>query len=73
MNVIGYCRVSTDDQAENGFSLPHQQESIRKHCELHNFNLIGIYTEDHSGFHGFNRPEWLKLERYALNRKNKSI
>ena len=71
MKVIGYCRVSTDDQAENGFSLPHQQESIRKHCELHNFNLIGIYTEDFSGFRGFNRPEWLKLENYALNRKNK--
>jgi site-specific DNA recombinase len=70
MNVICYKRVSTDDQADRGFSLQHQEDMLRKWCEINNHNIIEIYTEDFSG-KTFNRPEWKKL--MAFIKKNKKI
>lgn len=34
--VIGYCRVSTESQADSGHSLGAQQEMILQYCQLHN-------------------------------------
>ncbi len=31
--VIGYRRVSTDEQAEKGFSLQHQEDVLRAYCQ----------------------------------------
>lgn len=56
MNVICYKRVSTDDQADRGFSLQHQERMLRQFCEINNYNIVGIYTEDHSA-KTFDRPE----------------
>jgi len=64
MNIIGYCRVSTDEQSEHGFSLPHQEEAIRKYCAEKNYKVIRIYKEDCSGFKTFNRPAWNQLEEF---------
>jgi len=40
--VIGYVRVSTEDQAINGVSLDAQQDKIRQYCELYDLELVGI-------------------------------
>ncbi|WP_074223085.1 recombinase family protein [Algoriphagus halophilus] len=64
MNVISYSRVSTDEQAEKGFSLSHQEEAIKRYCHQKGYNLIQSFKEDYTGFKDFNRPEWLKLEQY---------
>jgi site-specific DNA recombinase len=42
-------RVSTDDQAENGYSLPSQLEACRKYAELQGFSVVGEFTDDISG------------------------
>ena len=68
MNVICYKRVSTDDQADRGFSLQHQEDMLVKWCELNKHIVVGIYTEDYSG-KSFDRPEWNKLMTYI--KKNK--
>lgn len=68
VNVITYGRVSTDEQADHGFSLNHQEEMLRKYCELKNHNIIKHYTEDYSA-KNFNRPEWKNLMEYV--KKNK--
>jgi DNA invertase Pin-like site-specific DNA recombinase len=60
MNVICYKRVSTDEQADRGFSLPHQETVLRKYCEINNYNIVEIYTEDYSA-KTFDRPEWKKI------------
>jgi len=60
MNVICYKRVSTDDQADRGFSLQHQENMLKQFCQLHNHNVVGIYTEDYSA-KDFDRPEWKKI------------
>ena len=57
INVILYCRVSTDEQAEKGFSLNYQEESLKRFCTGMGYNIIKIFREDHSA-KNFNRPEW---------------
>ncbi len=58
--AILYIRVSTDEQADKGYSLQHQEERLRKYCELHNIEVVELYKEDHSA-KTFNRPEFTKL------------
>jgi site-specific DNA recombinase len=40
--VIGYVRVSTDEQAREGLSLVHQEERISGYCRLYNLDLVRI-------------------------------
>ena len=39
INVILYCRVSTDEQAEKGFSLNYQEETLKNHCAFKGYNI----------------------------------
>ena len=68
MNVILYKRVSTDDQADRGFSLQHQEKVLNDYCNLRGYNIIDTYTEDYSG-KTFDRPEWKKLMAYIKKHK----
>lgn len=70
MNVICYKRVSTDEQADRGFSLQHQETMLTKYCEINNFNIVDIYTEDCSG-KSFDRPEWKKIMTYIRSHRGK--
>lgn len=47
-NVIGYARISTQEQAE-GNGLEFQQEAITSYCQSNSLNLCGIYTDIASG------------------------
>ena len=67
-NVILYCRVSTDEQAEKGFSLNYQEESLKRFCEGMGYNIMKIYKEDHSA-KNFKRPQWNELKLYAKANK----
>ena len=67
-NVILYCRVSTDEQAEKGFSLNYQEESLKRFCEGMGYNIMKIYREDHSA-KNFKRPQWNELKLYAKANK----
>lgn len=69
MNVICYKRVSTDEQADRGFSLQHQEDVLRRYCEINKFNIVDIYTEDYSA-KTFDRPEWNKIMLFLRKHKN---
>ncbi len=70
MNAIIYTRVSTDEQAEKGFSLRHQKQLLTTYCTLNQIRVIKHYEEDFSA-KNFNRPEWKNLMEYAtVNKKN---
>lgn len=43
--VIGYCRVSSAEQASEGLSLQMQQDKIRQYANLHDLELVDIITD----------------------------
>lgn len=43
--VVGYCRVSTQEQAVGGSSMDSQEAQIRAYCLLNNLDLIEIYKD----------------------------
>jgi len=55
-----YVRVSTDEQADVGYSQRYQVETLRKYCKKEDNSIGHVIYEDHSA-KTFNRPEWLKL------------
>ena len=66
--VILYVRVSTDEQARLGYSLGHQELVLTKFCELREFEIAGVYREDHSA-KNFERPEYKKLFKFCKTHK----
>lgn len=47
--AVLYARVSTDEQAERGYSLPSQIAACRRYADLHGFSVVGEYQDDLSG------------------------
>lgn len=45
-NAIGYIRVSTGLQAEEGFGLDVQEQQIRRLCEERGFHLITVFSDE---------------------------
>ena len=43
--AIGYIRVSTEDQAENGVSMDAQRAKIEAWCLLNDYQLEAVYTD----------------------------
>jgi DNA invertase Pin-like site-specific DNA recombinase len=46
MKAIGYCRVSTVIQAQEGVSLAAQRARIKAWCALNEFELVGIFADE---------------------------
>jgi len=57
-----YIRVSTDEQADKGYSQRNQEEVLKRYCEINSIQVRNIIFEDHSA-KSFVRPEWKKLEQ----------
>jgi site-specific DNA recombinase len=55
-----YIRVSTDEQADKGYSQRNQEEMLRKYCNLHAIQVRKTIFEDHSA-KTFTRPQWKTL------------
>ncbi len=56
-----YIRVSTDEQAEDGYSLHAQDRACRLYCELHSVTVGDSYIDDgYTGTNG-NRPGFAHL------------
>jgi DNA invertase Pin-like site-specific DNA recombinase len=66
MNVISYCRISSDEQSNH--SIPYQEESIRKYSEFRGYKVIRTYIEDYSA-KNFERPEWKKLMTFLQSQR----
>jgi len=65
-----YIRVSTDEQAEKGYSQRNQEELLRKYCALHNIVIRNVVFEDHSA-KTFNRPKWNQLLQSIKRNKHR--
>ncbi|VXC57330.1 Resolvase domain [Sphingobacterium multivorum] len=64
-----YIRVSTDEQADKGYSQRNQEEMLRKYCINQSIEVRNIIYEDHSA-KTFNRPEWKNLVLTLKKKKN---
>ena len=62
--AIIYTRVSTDEQAEKGYSLQYQLDRIQKYCDIQGIKHIAHFQEDFSA-KTFERPEFKKLLLYC--------
>ncbi|MBC7934253.1 MAG: recombinase family protein [Rhizobacter sp.] len=63
-----YIRVSTDEQADKGYSQINQDEMLRKFCSINNIDVRKAIFEDHSA-KTFNRPRW----KEKFDQLNKSV
>lgn len=52
--LMGYCRVSTEDQRSNGVSLGAQRERLAAYATAHGLDLVGI--EEDAGVSGATKP-----------------
>jgi site-specific DNA recombinase len=52
IRAVGYARVSTDEQAEQGISIPLQKSRITSYCQAKGWHLEGFYVDD--GYSGKN-------------------
>ena len=43
--VVGYVRVSSEQQTDHGVSLQAQEEKIRQYCSLYDLTLVDIITD----------------------------
>ena len=72
MNVIIYCRVSSDEQTL-GASLDVQEERLRKYCNQMGYNIINNipYREDESAKTFEKRPVIQGIMSYIRKNKGK--
>ena len=56
LKVCGYCRVSTDEQKNFGFSISAQEDKIKNYCKENNYILTNIYIDEGFSASNINRP-----------------
>lgn len=66
MRIIGYVRVSTEKQADEGASLDVQRRKLDCYCELHDHELVDVYTDAGASGKNMNR-EGLRAALDALD------
>lgn len=65
-NVIGYIRVSTDEQAQGGHSLDAQRAKLEQYASLYDLNLVEVIVDAGVSAKSLDRPG-LQLALAALN------
>ncbi len=69
-----YMRVSTEDQAREGFSLPEQKERLEAYCKLKEYEVKDYYEDAGiSAKTGNYRPEFERLKEDIINKRINTI
>ena len=63
MTVVGYCRLSRDEDKENYSSIEEQKRIIKEYASTRNWNIDDkdFYIDDNVSGYTFNRPEFTKM------------
>lgn len=63
MTVVGYCRLSRDEDKENYSSIEEQKRIIKDYASSRNWNIKDedFYIDDNVSGYTFNRPEFSKM------------
>jgi site-specific DNA recombinase len=65
-----YIRVSTDEQADKGYSQRSHEEVLRRYCEINHITIRKAIFEDHSA-KTFMRPQWQNMLANLKKYRNK--
>lgn len=68
MIAAGYLRVSTDEQAEHGISIPSQKSRILSYCNSQGWELYKFYIDDGYSGKDLERPDIKALIRDSESR-----
>ena len=74
-NLCGlYLRVSTEDQAREGFSLPEQKERLETFCKFKGYEIVDYYEDAGiSAKAGNYRPEFERLKKDIKSKRINTI
>jgi site-specific DNA recombinase len=68
-----YIRVSTQDQAQHGFSLDAQNDALQNYAKALGYEIYRLYKDEGKSAKDLNRPEMINLLRDAEARKFQAI
>jgi len=68
--VLGYIRVSTEEQASSGLSLESQRQKLQQYCDLHDHDLVDVVVDAGESAKNLNRPG---MQRVIKAIDNKSV
>jgi site-specific DNA recombinase len=68
-----YVRVSTQDQAQHGFSIDAQEEALQNYAKALGYEIFKIYKDEGKSAKNLNRPEMNNLLKDAEERKFQAI
>jgi site-specific DNA recombinase len=63
-----YTRVSTDEQAEKGYSLTHQSNECRRYAGINGFSVLEEFCDDYSAA-TLERPAFINLKEFIDRNK----
>lgn len=61
MKVALYVRLSTEEQAEEGFSIKGQIDVLEEYCKRNNYKVFEIYKDEGISGKSLERPSLKKL------------
>lgn len=61
MKVALYVRVSTEEQAEEGYSISGQISTLSEYCRNNGFEIVNIYKDEGVSGKSINRPSLKQL------------
>lgn len=64
-NALIYCRVSTEEQAQEGFSLDAQEKFCRNFADQNGFRIAGVYRDEGKSGTTLDRPALKDLLEYC--------
>lgn len=64
-SVAAYVRVSTDEQAEHGVSIPAQKSRLLSYCQAYGWDLLDYYVDDGYSGKSLDRPAMQRLIKDA--------
>jgi site-specific DNA recombinase len=67
--VVTYIRVSTDEQANKGYSIPAQQQVLRDFASGHDLEVVEAFVESESAYKP-GRPEYKRMLTFLRKRRD---
>lgn len=68
--AVIYTWVSTDEQAEKGYSLSVQEDTLRRECQKKGIEVVKHFRDDGRSAKNFKRPAFQELLEYVKNKSN---
>lgn len=70
MKAAIYIRVSTEEQAREGYSIETQKNKLIQYCQINDYDIVGIYIDDGVSAKDLKRSEVQRLLNDIKNKNN---